>query len=182
MRWARILDPDTGARVRTADFLPSVAADPRRGHAELYVAWQDAALTGGTQAQVVLSASRDGGRTWSPPARLSRDQGQAFLPQLAVNELGVPMLTYFDFSRNLPDTAALETTLWTRVQVRPGCWTAPRPVPELAIDLRQAPVAGGYFLGDYVGIASHGIGFGALVPVPRLRPDDPADVVYVRLR
>ncbi len=69
MRWARVLDPDTGARLRTADFLPSVAADRRRGHPSLYVAWQDSQLTDGAQAQVLLSASHDGGRTWSTAIR-----------------------------------------------------------------------------------------------------------------
>jgi hypothetical protein len=83
------------------------------------------------------------------------------------------MLTYLDFSRNRPDTDALETTMWTRVQPRPGFWTPPHEVRDLVLDMRKAPVGGsGYFIGDYFGLASRGIGFAAVVPVPRFRADD----------
>ncbi|MBU2667278.1 glycoside hydrolase [Actinoplanes bogorensis] len=177
LTWATVTDPASGARIRTADYLLSTAADPRRGHRELYVSWQDAAFSGGTLSQIAGSVSRDGGLTWTPPSRLSPADRQAFLPQLAVNDHGTPLLTYLDFSGDDTATAALETTIWSTARLG-GRWRAPRALRTPVIDMRQAPAVSARFIGDYYGLVSLGTRFGLAVPVPRYRADDQVDVVY----
>ena len=68
------VDPNTGAPIRTAEGLPSVAIDAATG--QLYVVWEDARFTGGTVNQAVISTSTDGGRTWSAPAPVSTATGR----------------------------------------------------------------------------------------------------------
>ncbi|MBM2614204.1 exo-alpha-sialidase [Actinoplanes sp. LDG1-06] len=173
-----VSDPASGVRIRTADYLLSTAADPRRGHRELYVAWQDASFSGGTLSQIVVSASRDGGLTWSAPARLSAADKQAFLPQLAVNDHGLPLLTYLDFSDDDTATPELETTIWTRYRLFNGRWTPAHALSAPRIDMRQAPAVPGRFIGDYYGLVHLGARFGLAIPVPGLRAGDQGDVVY----
>jgi hypothetical protein len=181
MTWAQVKDAASGARVRTADYLLSAAADPRRGKRALYVAWQDSALSSSGQSQILMSSSRNGGLTWSAPARMSPEPGPAFLPQLVVSRLGVPTLSYLDFSRDDAATDALETKVWIRSQLSPGHWSAARAWPGLTIDMRKAPVAGGLFLGDYYGLLSVRGGLALAIPVPAFRPGDPADIVYSKI-
>jgi hypothetical protein len=61
-------------------------------------------------------------------------------------------VTYFDLRNDTPGTGALETEL---ILARSGDgtgWTEHRIGPTF--DTKTAPVAGGYFLGDYHGLAS----------------------------
>ena len=165
-----ISDPETGDPVRTADILPMIAVD--RDSGALYALWQDARFTGGSFDQIVLSMSVDGGLTWTDPVRINRtpdpDAGepagnvQAFTPQAYVLDDGTVGVLYYDFRNNDAGDPVLETDAFlvhcdepsaTEGDLCAGEWQETQVTPT-SFDLRQAPVANGYFLGDYIGLAA----------------------------
>jgi hypothetical protein len=87
-----------GSRFRTFT-LPALAVDrsdgPYRG--SLYLAWMDHS---GHDADVLLSASRDAGKTWSPPRRVHDDDpslgADQFMPALSVGPDGTLDLSWYD--------------------------------------------------------------------------------------
>ena len=182
MAFAPISDPDTGEFHRTADIIPDVAVDPASG--ALYVVWQDARFTG--VSQVAFTMSVDGGSTWSSPIRVSKTpgggglNGQAFLPAVHVADGGVVGVTYYDFRNNAPGDGT-DTDQWL-VHCHGGCndpanWEESHVTGSF--DARMAPVARGYFLGDYVGLTSDGPDF---VSVPTVTGGTGAsDEVAVRI-
>ena len=153
-------DPETGDPVRTADIIPEIASDERVGSDDVYVVWQDARFNGFQRDQVAFSRSTDGGRTWSTPVRIStRNDTQAFTPAIRVDGQGAIGVTYYDFRNDDPATAALETDVWfTRSTDRGETWSEERVTPT-PFDMRTAPVARGYFVGDYEGLAAAGSTF-----------------------
>ena len=108
-----------GERCRTAcPLIFSVAVNPSNGN--LYIAWEGSLFnTPGNQLpQIALATSRDGGFTWSAPAKVSRTPSnapnpQAFTPSVAVSESGEVGVLYHDF-RNSPAscTPQTKTTTW----------------------------------------------------------------------
>jgi hypothetical protein len=150
-------DPNTGARLRTGEGLPSVAIDASTG--QLYVVWSDSRFTGGTINQVVITTSKDGGKTWTTPKVISTVTGRpAFTPTVAVNSAGVVGVTYYDL-RNLPagDTTTLPTDYWFTSSTD-NFATSLRITPT-SFDLLTAPNAGGFFLGDYEALGANGAAF-----------------------
>ena len=164
---AEVTDPETGEYVRTGDIIPQVAVD--RASGALYATWQDARFGGGFD-QIVLSASFDGGLTWSAPVRVNQtpppDPGepagniQAFTAQPYVLDDGTLGVLHYDFRNNDAGDAVLETDTFlvhcdqpspTEVDLCAGEWEETRVTPQ-SFDMRQAPVAVGYFLGDYIGL------------------------------
>lgn len=156
-----VSDPDTGARVRTGDIIPDIAASGRN----VYAVWQDARFTGGVADQVLFSQSGDGGLTWSPSVRVSQSPGsvQAFTPSVDVRPDGSVMVTYYDFRHN-DSTPPLWTDYWA-VSCAARCASASSwqgtetRVTDTPFDMATAPVARGYFTGDYEGLANDGAGF-----------------------
>jgi len=152
------VDPNTGAPIRTAEGIPSVAIDAATG--QLYVVWEDARFTSGTVNQAVISTSTDGGRTWSAPAPVSTATGRpAFTPTVAVGGDGTVAVTYYDF-RNLAagNTTTLPTDVWLKKAPRGGAFG---PDSHLAgsFNMLAAPFAGGFFVGDYEAIGVNGSTF-----------------------
>lgn len=156
-----VTDPNTGAPVRTGDIIPEPAIDPATG--QLYVVWQDSRFNGGHYDEVAISTSTDGGATWSAPVRANSPKGvPAFNPSVRVAG-GLVGITYADF-RNL--TVGNTSTLPT------DYWFVPSPVGALTLggethvygpyDMMTAPSAGGFFVGDYQGLAALGSGFASL--------------------
>jgi hypothetical protein len=152
-----VVDPETGAPVRTGDIIPEIASDERAGSDDVYVVWQDARFNGFQRDQVAFSRSTDGGRTWSTPVRIStRNNTQAFTPAIRVDANGAIGVTYYDFRNDDPATTALETDVWfTRSTDGGRTWSEERVTPT-PFDMRTAPVARGYFVGDYEGLAALG--------------------------
>jgi hypothetical protein len=158
MRTAGVTDPDDGHAVRTGDLIPEIAVDNKSG--SLYVVWQDSRFTG--KEQVALSKSEDGGRTWGPTKRVSTVGGpnQAFTPMVRVADNGTATqdgtvaVQYYDFRNDSAATPGLTTNTWI-IRSTNGGDTFP-PANEEAIgasyDMRQAPDARGYFVGDYEGL------------------------------
>jgi len=159
---APVSDPDTGQPHRTGDILPEIAVDPSSGN--LYVVWQDRRFTG--RSAVAFSMSTDGGRTWTAPVGINKTPAlgnlndQAFTPSVHVAEDGTVGVTYYDF-RNNATGGGTDTDYWL-VHCHGGC-SNPANWEENHVtgpfDARQAPFAGGFFLGDYVGLDNVGNAF-----------------------
>jgi hypothetical protein len=179
-----ITDPETGAYIRTEDILPEIAVDP--GSGQLYVVWQDARFSGFQNDSIALSASTDGGFTWSAPIKVNQtptnlpagDQ-QAFTPSVSVASDGTVGVTYYDFRNNTPDATLL--TDYLAVHCHGGCANAANWGDELQLtvtsfNMNQAPYAGGRFVGDYAGLAVSGNDFMALFS--QSHDSDPASVFF----
>jgi BNR/Asp-box repeat len=136
---------------RTGAGIPSAAIDPRSG--ALYVVWQDARFTPGTD-QTVLSRSTDGGETWSAPQRVSDGPGGSpnFTPAVAVSPEGWVGVSYYSL-RNGPSGVLVDEYLALSknqgvkfaksLRVSPASW-----------DLRYVATSQGFFLGDYQGLTA----------------------------
>jgi hypothetical protein len=150
-----IVDPMDVAPVRTGDILPEVAADPRSGTANVYLVWQDARFSAGHADQVVFTSSSDGGRSWTP-TKLIAQNGilQSFTPIVAVAANGDLAVTYYDFTSDTPSSPTLDTDYWVTHSSNGGAAFHPRErVTPTSFDMRTAPVARGFFTGDYEGLA-----------------------------
>jgi hypothetical protein len=150
-----VSDPDTGAPVRTGDIINDIGVDPATG--AVYLVWQDASVNGGVDG-IALSKSTDGGLTWSTPRRVN--QGplgvQAFTGSVAVLADGTVGVTYYDFRNNTADPATLPTDYFLAHSHDGGLtWTETRVTPT-SFDMATAPVALGFFVGDYEGLAVSG--------------------------
>ena len=143
-------DPDTGAAIRDSASLGSIAVAP---NGTLWVAWQDARFSNGARDGIALSRSTDGGLTWSTPVQVnSAPNVQAFLPSVHVLANGTVGVTYYDLRSNTADTTTLPTDLIIARSTDGTTWSEHRISPTF--DLITAPVARGYFLGDYQGLTS----------------------------
>jgi photosystem II stability/assembly factor-like uncharacterized protein len=178
--FVQVTDPDTGALVRTGDIIPEVAVDPASG--AIYVVWQDGRFSGGTRSDIAFSMSTDEGSSWSVPVRINTPANvSAFTPSIAVASDGTVGVSYYDFRSN---TAAggLPTDVWF-AHCHAGC-TNPASWAEGhaygSFDMEKAPVARGYFLGDYEGIAAEGTAFNLLFSVAGSASNS-ADVVFLRM-
>ena len=128
--------------------------------------WQDGRFRG--VEEVAFSMSTDGGRTWSKtiridktPASANKLRQQAFVPAIEVGPDGQLVVTYYDF-RNDKNKGEL-TDYWAvfcdpdAKDCRKGAsWGNELRLTERSFDMLDAPVAGGHFLGDYMGLARAG--------------------------
>jgi hypothetical protein len=145
-----VVTPDDGQPLRTGESVPDIAIDRRTG--AIYVVWQDAAS--GTAA-VYLSKSIDGGIAWSAPQKVSDSPAgtSAFTPAVDVNAGGAVAVTYYDFRNDTPDTTTALTDYWIRISTDGGGgWEPSQRVTPTSFDMKKAPIAGGYFVGDYEGL------------------------------
>ena len=142
--------------VRTSDFNAEVASDERANTNTVYAVWQDARFNGFQRDQIAFAKSTDGGETWSTPVRINREPStQAFTPAIRVDDQGNIGVTYYDFRNDNPATYAVETDLWFLRSSDGGqTWSETRVTPS-SFDMRIAPFAGGYFLGDYQGLTAY---------------------------
>ncbi len=185
-------DPETGDPVAAGNLLTDLAVDPASGR--LYLVWQDARFSRGQADGIVLSSSSNGGHTWTEPLKVNvtptdipMGNQQAFTPLVEVAADGTVAVSYSDFRHNDP-AAPLLTDRWL-VHCHPtakvGCTASAAfgnevRLTDASFDLRQAPQlvgAGGpegFFLGDYMGLASDGKDFLALFSQPH--DSDPASV------
>ena len=163
-----VTDPESGDDVRTGDIIPDIAVAP---NGDLYAVWQDARPNGGDADAIALSRSTNGGLTWSPRVKVNQTptdipigNQQAFTPSVDVAADGTVAVTYYDF-RNNTDADALLTDYFV-VHCHTACnnaanWGEEVQLTDESFDMREAPFAGGFFTGDYEGLASAGNDFGA---------------------
>jgi hypothetical protein len=144
-----IHDPKTGAPVRTGDIVPSIAVDNESG--ALYVVWQDARFSSHTRDGIALSKSTDGELTWSKPIQVNKVPAvQAFTASVDVADRNVSV-TYYDFRNDNADKNVLLTDYWKAISEDDGKTFNERHVGG-SFDMRTAPVARGFFVGDYEGL------------------------------
>ena len=168
-------------QTRSAGSIPDIAVNRTNGH--IYVAFQNVD-PGLSFIGVFMTMSKDGGDTWSPEilvgggdAKANGNPSFAQLPAVHVADDGTVGVLFFD-DRN--DIACPDLTIPN--EDNPECFTVlpddsvkagplsndwffktydkdlnfldERRVTEESFDLRQAPVARGYFPGDYVNCTS----------------------------
>ena len=144
-----ITDPKTDEPVRTGDIIPNIAVDPDTGI--LSVVWQDARFSGRERDGIAFSQSRDGGLSWSAPVQINKaTRVQAFTPSIAVTDDAIAV-TYYDFRRDNRDPAVLLTDYWRIISNNGGrTWREAHIAGPF--DMRTAPFASGFFVGDYEGL------------------------------
>jgi len=178
-------NPDNGEPVRSGG-LPDFATGPNN---TVYAVWQDDTLTPGIDS-IMFSQSTDGGESWSTPIAINKTptnllaaNRQAFTPTIAVTANGTVGVTYYDFRSNTNAAGAL-TNYWL-VRCSSACtnfgnWSETGVAGPF--DIGAAPVAGGYFLGDYMGLTTNGSTFqpffiqSGAPTVPA--PDGPTDAFF----
>jgi hypothetical protein len=156
------LTPDRREPVRDGSILFDLAVDPNNGN--LYAVWQDRRFA--NIEQVAFSMSSDGGLSWSSPIRVSQTPAnrnklreQAFIPSVAVAGNGVVTVTYYDF--RFDERTGGELTDHWAIFCANNCgstssWSDEVRLTATSFDMLLAPVAGGHFLGDYMGLAASG--------------------------
>jgi hypothetical protein len=156
--------------VRSSDFLPEFAANPVNGN--IYAVWQDARFSPTGTSKIAFSQSTDGGLTWSPVIRIDQSPGDtpAFVPQIHVASDGTIGLFYYDLENataaqpGLADAFLAHCHSATSDCSNPASWAAggeTRLNTSGSFDFTTAPVARGFFLGDYAGLTSSGTTFKA---------------------
>ncbi len=169
--------PDSRDPVRDANILFDAAVDHDNGN--LYLVWQDSRFGGIDKVAFAMSA--DSGMTWSAPALIAMTprsalglRNQSFLPSVEVGPNHRITVTYYDFRFDKSD--GKESTDYFAVFCTPGIsgncafrgnWgdgiaklKDVRLTPA-SFNMLNAPVAGGHFLGDYMGLVRKG---GAVSP------------------
>jgi hypothetical protein len=162
--------------VRTGDILPDFAVDYSSGptNGDMYAVWQThrTATAQGLPVDdtILLSRSTDGGHHWSTPVKVNNTTAgkQAFTASVHVSDNGDVAVTYYDFRNDVLGDAALSTDYWvahchaaTTDCGEQSSWTAANEsrLTPTSFDMRSAPYAGGYFLGDYEGLDNFGTTF-----------------------
>ena len=88
-------------------------------------------------------------------------------------------VTYYDLRSDTSDAATLLTDYWLARSVDGVSWTETRVAGPF--DLATAPQAGGYFLGDYMGLGSSGTTFLAFYTRTTGTLDNRTDVFIARI-
>ena len=187
-----VSDPEGGDPVRTGDIIPDIAVDPTSG--QLYAVWQDKRFDFGQQHDsIALSRSTDGGLTWSSavkvnntPINIPSGNQQAFTPAVDVAEDGTVSVTYYDFRNNTDDPNTLPTDYWVVHchAATDNCSQGSQygnevRLTDTSFDMERAPVARGYFVGDYEGLANDGADFAPFFS--QTHADDPASIFFRRV-
>ena len=158
------LDVELGIFVRDAGALPDIAVDNNTG--TLYVVWQDGRLSPFGASNILLALSTDRGDSWQGPVAITNSPtNQAFLPAVAVTENGTIGVLYYDFRNDVFGDAELTTDVWLLTATPDGSNVQEERLTSTSFDMRQMVIAGGYFPGDYVGLATAGNDFVAAFTV-----------------
>jgi hypothetical protein len=170
-----VVDPDdpnpATQPVRTGDIIPQITVDPTSG--AIYVVFQDARFAP-VRSSIAFTQSLDGGMTWSPtikinktPTTINPGNQQAFNPVATVLADGTIGVRYSDFRNNTPDIATLGTDEFT-IHCHPTTpttcanaanWGDEVKQTDATYNMRNAPFARGWFVGDYVGMDTDGQDF-----------------------
>jgi hypothetical protein len=165
-------DPNPATRaVRTGDIIPQITVDPNSG--AIYVVFQDSRF-GGVRSSIAFSQSLDGGLSWSrtikinkTPTNINLGNQQAFNPVASVLDDGTIGVRYSDFRNNTPDIATLGTDEFIvhchpdtpTTCTNPASWENEVRATDVSYNMREAPFARGFFVGDYVGMDTDGSDF-----------------------
>jgi len=170
-----IPDPESlNETVRAGDYLPDVAVDHRTG--ALYMVFADGIPSGFDH--VKLTKSTNGGRTWSTPIDVTGTPPttHSFNGTVEVTADGTVAVMYYDF-RNNTAAPGLPTDVWLTHSDDGGATWAEQHAYG-SFDMENAPVARGWFLGDYQGLAA--LGDDLMLFFSVAGADNDANVVAVR--
>jgi hypothetical protein len=135
--------------------LPAIAADPDRG---LVCAAFTVHQAGAGHADVLLAASRDGGRTWSPATAVTpQDQVIYFQPQVAIDDAGRIGIMAFAMNQGMVSVVLMLS--------EPGSLRFGPPITVTDQPFDPAKVAdrrGQWWIGDYQALATTPDAFHAL--------------------
>ena len=149
-------DPETSQPIRDGGFLGRISVGPE---GQLYITWQDARFSNGARDGIAFTRSTDGGLTWSVPTQVNGAPGvQASTATVHARADGTIGISYFDMRNNTIDATTLPMDYWLATSRDGVNWTD-RRVTTTSFDLALAPVARGFFLGDYMGLVSSGANF-----------------------
>ena len=96
------------------------------------------------------------------PAGILIGNQQAFTPSVEVSDDGTIGVTYHDFRNNTADASTLPTDYFAvhchrttaTACTSAGNWGPENRLTNSSFDMRLAPDAGGFFTGDYEGLAA----------------------------
>ena len=134
--------------------LPAFACDPKTG--QLYLTWAD---KGKKDADILFTASKDHGQTWSAPIRVNDDPMQdganQFQPQMAVAPDGVVSVAFFD-TRLDPQHRLIDVYLAQSINKGASFLKNVRVTMQSWDPAVGAPIDeyGQQFIGDYQGLAA----------------------------
>jgi hypothetical protein len=116
----------------------------------VYVSYEDRKAGGGTDTNVYVTSSDNGGTTWSTPAQVNDDGGTAyqFFPAIAVRSDGLVGLTWYD-TRN--DGTSKKTDQYFSSSLDGATWSANKKVTNAQSD-ESGSGADGNDYGDYEGL------------------------------
>jgi hypothetical protein len=157
--------------------LPDIAVDPQSGRT--YVVWSDERFSGGAHTDIAISDSSDRGVTWSPPRRVNQTPraAAAFTPAVAVAADGTVGVTYYDLRNDTRARATLGTDAFLARSSDGGASWQETGLTADSFDLTNAPRAGGYFVGDYTGLATSDSRFVAAYAVTTTERRDPTRMI-----
>jgi hypothetical protein len=179
-----VFDPNTGQPLRTGDGIEEVAIDPANGN--LYVVWQASSNYQKNLHQsgsfwddeILITVSKDGGAHWTTPGAVHKLTSglPTYTPTVAVDSSGTVAVSYYD-NRSLSstNTTTLPTDYWVSYSTDAGASFSDEQHIAGPFDEMSAPVARGFFLGDYEGLQSTGAGLEAVFVKTNcnLNPSDP---------
>jgi hypothetical protein len=186
LRTALLTNPDIpnptsfDQTVRADDYLPDVAVDHTTG--AIYVVFADDPELDGWN-HVMLTKSTNGGKSWTTPVRV--DVGtpantHSFNGTVEVTADGTVAVMYYDFRSNTPDPGLPTEVFLAHSHDGGVTWTEQKV--DGPFDMENAPIARGWFLGDYMGMAAAGADFNDLILFYSVSTaaDNTADVMAVR--
>ena len=152
-------DADGTCPVRTGDIIPDFAVDrgtnlATRGN--LYAVWMDTRFNDPDHNDILLSRSTTGGTSWEPPVVVDQtpEGVDAFTAAVDVDDAGRVAVSYYDFRNDEIGDDELTTDFWV-AHSHDGGQSFPDE-DQLTVDsfdMRTAPFALGYFVGDYTGLS-----------------------------
>jgi hypothetical protein len=163
-------DPaETGAcPVRTGDIIPDFAVDRSTNavtRGNLYAVWMDSRYQGGAHNDIVLARSTNGGLSWGDPVVVDHTPAgvDAFTATVDVDGTGRVAVSYYDFRNEVLGDGVLSTDFWITHSHDGGATFADENrLTAASFDMRTAPYARGYFVGDYTGLSHYGVRFDSL--------------------
>jgi hypothetical protein len=168
-----------GRIIRSSPQVPSFGID---GDGVLYAVWQDSRFSSGAVDEVLFTRSTDGGARWSKSRKVSvASAGGALIPTITAAGHGRVAVLYLQ----VEDAAGLKAR-YRLATSRDGGKHFRDTALSTTFAVTNAPelpsstlVPGGFFLGDYMGLAALGANsVGALYVVATGDADNPTDVVY----
>ncbi len=168
-----VVDPKTGQFVSDPNN-PSFAVDRRNGN--LYAVWEDGRFSNFQYPDIAFAMSADRGLKWSAPIRVNQTplnippaNRQAFFPSIAVAADGTIGVSYYDFRFN-DANPGLPTDHWlvlchpssARPATNPANWGSEVRLTDSSFNMGPVVATGmrgGFFIGDYFGLAAAGNDF-----------------------